>query len=699
MKTKFFTTLLLVVSTIIFSKAQTTFNLYQVSYYSPGGAQGVNIFCGTPKLINLSVYGNGTNYTPGQIINLYVNFGDGKDTTFTTTFSSGLWFDASFPHWYNTTGSFNVVVTATAPDFKTGTSQTKDPIIIESPCQTRVLMGNKDSLYYYYDKCEVPQKVNINFGGSTMMYNSASDSITIKASFGDGHDTIFKSGLYNIGGDYQQFYGYISHNFTSKGNYSMQIVGIGPDGKSDTITKMNAFLLKDTCGNILGRVYQDMNGDCQYNIGEPLIKYASVQLLENNMPIDWTNTNSKGEYWFDVPGSGNYSVKLYYGYSYYGSANICPASGVHSIASVPSLNNDFGLVCSGFDLTCNASGWRFRPGFMGGLYLFPGNKNCVPTAGTVKLILDPKLTFNSSYKQTPTINGDTLIFNYNSLSSLQYYWENYEYLTVMTSTSAQIGDSVCIKVIITPQASDTDPSNNIQTYCFPVTNSWDPNMKEVHAEGMNPAGNVAPNKTLTYTVHFQNNGTDTAYNISVLDTLDNNLNLQTFKILGSSHEVEPVILESNIMKFNFNNIMLPDDKVNEPASHGSVTYSIEQKQNLPLGTKINNTAHIFFDFNPAIITNTVITTIDTSTFVSSIVDYKKLVRTYPNPATNSVRVNFNNIQTGRVVKIVDLLGNEVINKRAEGISESLDMSKLPEGIYILLVNTEPSLKEKIIKIK
>ena len=59
-----------------------------------------------------------------------------------------------------------------------------------------------------------------------------------------------------------------------------------------------------------------------------------------------------------------------------------------------------------------------------------------------------------------------------------------------------------------------------------------------------------------------------------------------------------------MVEFNFDNILLPDSIVNEPGSHGYVKYGIKANAGLADFTAVQNTANIYFDFNPAIITNT-----------------------------------------------------------------------------------------------
>jgi len=73
---------------------------------------------------------------------------------------------------------------------------------------------------------------------------------------------------------------------------------------------------------------------------------------------------------------------------------------------------------------------------------------------------------------------------------------------------------------------------------------------------------------LTYKIRFQNTGTDTAFNIVVLDTLSDLLDVSTFVPLVSSHPYALEIVDSNVLKYSFENIMLPDSNINEPGSHG-----------------------------------------------------------------------------------------------------------------------------------
>jgi hypothetical protein len=93
--------------------------------------------------------------------------------------------------------------------------------------------------------------------------------------------------------------------------------------------------------------------------------------------------------------------------------------------------------------------------------------------------------------------------------------------------------------------------------------------------------------------------------VRIDDQIDiSKLDLATFEPTGASHSYSTLVDPNGFVQFVFNNIMLPDSGSNEPASHGFVTYRIKAKPDLQHGDQILNTAEIYFDDNPAIITNT-----------------------------------------------------------------------------------------------
>ncbi|MBI4646045.1 MAG: T9SS type A sorting domain-containing protein [Bacteroidia bacterium] len=158
--------------------------------------------------------------------------------------------------------------------------------------------------------------------------------------------------------------------------------------------------------------------------------------------------------------------------------------------------------------------------------------------------------------------------------------------------------------------SQDDLDDFIETDCHIVTGSYDPNEKQVSPAGLTTIYHYIDSTDVPeYIVYFQNTGTDTAFKVVIRDTLSPYLDITSIQPGAASHIYLLEILGSDVLQWTFNNIMLPDSNVNEPQSHGFVKYKINQQHGNSLGTIIENSAGIMFDFNPPVITNTVFNTI------------------------------------------------------------------------------------------
>ncbi|MBI3134421.1 MAG: T9SS type A sorting domain-containing protein [Bacteroidetes bacterium] len=149
---------------------------------------------------------------------------------------------------------------------------------------------------------------------------------------------------------------------------------------------------------------------------------------------------------------------------------------------------------------------------------------------------------------------------------------------------------------------DLDPINDI--YCGVVTGSYDPNDKTGFPLGVGNDHLIAANGKMDYVIRFQNTGTDTAFTVVIRDTLDLDLDIFSVQSGVASHDYSFQMYGPRVLEWTFNNILLPDSNVNEPASNGFLTFTVNQVPGLADGTEITNTGNIYFDFNPPIITNT-----------------------------------------------------------------------------------------------
>ncbi|MBL4716318.1 MAG: PKD domain-containing protein [Bacteroidia bacterium] len=156
----------------------------------------------------------------------------------------------------------------------------------------------------------------------------------------------------------------------------------------------------------------------------------------------------------------------------------------------------------------------------------------------------------------------------------------------------------------------------VSIWCAEITNSYDPNDKASVPEGITDNHYIKSTDNIEYKIRFQNTGTDTAFTVVIRDTLSPSLDPGSIKSGASSHDYQFKLYGDGILEWKFKNILLPDSNVNEPASHGFIMYTAEQKDGNAEGTVIENTAGIYFDFNPAVVTNTVSLTVSDTVFIN-----------------------------------------------------------------------------------
>ncbi|MDJ1499470.1 DUF7619 domain-containing protein [Xanthocytophaga agilis] len=158
-------------------------------------------------------------------------------------------------------------------------------------------------------------------------------------------------------------------------------------------------------------------------------------------------------------------------------------------------------------------------------------------------------------------------------------------------------------VDVLPQ-DDAEPEVAIQ--CMQIIDSFDPNDKQVSPAGT-PGYHYTPTNTeLKYTIRFQNTGTDYAYNVTIIDTLSEYLDIATLQIGAVSHAYKLDITGKGrpILTWIFPTINLPDSTRDQAGSNGFIQFTIKPKTNLAEKTHIENYADIFFDYNDPVRTNT-----------------------------------------------------------------------------------------------
>ncbi len=317
-----------------------------------------------------------------------------------------------------------------------------------------------------------------------------------------------------------------------------------------------------------------------------------------------------------------------------------------------------------------------RPGFVAS-YVMVITNNATPANNvTVSLQFDSsKLAFFPASSPW-VLSGNTLTYTYNSMLPFATHALPVYFLVAQPPT-VQGGTVLNYTATVSATGSDANPGNNTFVLNQTVVNSYDPNDINV-AQG----ASITPAQTandLNYTIRFQNTGTASAIRVRVETTLDANLDWNSFRFLASDHE-PAVQRNGNKVTFLFENIYLPAEQDDEPASHGYITYRIKPVSGIQLGESMQATANIYFDYNPAVVTNTVTTTVMQPMGVDA--NTASLFSLYPNPANGTVNLNLN-AEMGTAT-ITDILGKIVATAMLQQ-QTALDISALKSGMYFVKV--------------
>lgn len=226
--------------------------------------------------------------------------------------------------------------------------------------------------------------------------------------------------------------------------------------------------------------------------------------------------------------------------------------------------------------------------------------------------------------------------------------------------------------------------------CQPNIGSYDPNDKNAVPTGYDTERYIGQNVPLAYTIRFQNTGTDTAFTVVIRDTLSPWLDPLTVRPGASSHDYHFDLTGSGILIFDYQNILLPDSNVNEPASHGFVQFRVSPRADVPLETDILNRAAIYFDFNDPIITNTTVHRIGEN-FITvrawSPAAPKYAVQVAPHPVSESAWVRLSGApETGDYrLRLFDAGGRLAREMTADAPQFLLHRAALRAGAYFFLV--------------
>jgi uncharacterized repeat protein (TIGR01451 family) len=368
--------------------------------------------------------------------------------------------------------------------------------------------------------------------------------------------------------------------------------------------------LGPTCSNVQGDVYIDSNTNCVKDAGETGVPNTVIEFSPGTY---YGYTDAAGHYSANVPW-GNYNVIQHPPSTL---DPFCPASPVPISLSFTNLSDTVNFadtnaayvapVLIPLDVETNVGHGAAHPNstFVYGISVH-NLSNSPSGILTATLNYDTLLSFVSANPAPFSVSPGQVTWQ---LSSTTNFQTRYAHIYVsVPNNPLLLGDTLRASVNVQAANPETNLANNIDSTWHIITGPFDPNAKTVEQ----PAANFIPamDGLFNYTIQFQNTGNDTALNVEVIDTLDSDLDVATFVPGASSHTYTVDITGQGVIHFYFNNILLPDSNIDEPNSHGFVSFQIHSKANRTHGTTINNTSNIVFDFNPPINTNTTTNTVD-----------------------------------------------------------------------------------------
>jgi hypothetical protein len=453
--------------------------------------------------------------------------------------------------------------------------------------------------------------------------------------------------------------------------------------------------LLNTYPNVLsGHLTLDNDKNCIANNQDYSIWGGLVSASDANNQTYIALSNLAGDYRLSVP-NGTYILNHT---PTTNKVNACNTSSTSFIANATiQTKNYFDTLIpniNDFEVTGFLS--SRKPADTTWLRLYYQNSGTTLLNGTLKIIKDTSFNYLYSSPLISSIQNDTILY---SITNLKPDSSGSVFIQFCIKSSLQIGSNIRV-VYSYNLPNDISPWNNFDTIAVKASNL---SPKAVSSGFRNNSLQVNKpllidgNEYLTYRVNFQNSTGKTINKLVILDSLDADLDMTTFKIVKSSHPYKEIKLIKNILQVYYEGMNLKDSANFTNQSIGEFIFAVKPKNNLVPNTLIKNKAILLFDVYPQKVTNSVLNKIKGYTVGLNKVESRKqdeLIQVYPNPAKNKVKLiaSLTNI---RKIALYSIDGKEIysiVNLKTN--EQELDISGLLAGIYLIKVESEKGVDVK-----
>ncbi|MBX2980589.1 MAG: hypothetical protein KF905_14980 [Flavobacteriales bacterium] len=448
------------------------------------------------------------------------------------------------------------------------------------------------------------------------------------------------------------------------------------------------------CGTVslTGRSFIDEDLDCNWSASEVVVPQTIIEVLPGPF---YATTSTTGEY-FMLLNDGAYTISQI---NPYVTDHCAPAPQPFTIAGGGSqVTIDFpDTAATALDLAVSMSSGAARVGFSYQQAVAVQNLSARQSGAiTLTLNIPTEIEYTSAEPAPNTVQGTTLVWQLPALGPFQQQSVQVHYQVPVDISLIGTQLATVATVTIDPQEEET--GNNSTVHTRTITAAYDPNDK-IATTSSGASGSsfyIDLDNWIDYNIRFQNTGNDTAFTVVITDTLPSALNPTTIQMGAASHPFTWELKGPGILEFTFNNILLPDSFVNEPASHGFVGFRIRPHMPVLLGEEISNTANIFFDFNPPVITEPSVLLAEFSTSIRNI--QAPVLSIHPNPATESATIT---TSQDRILRW-SLFGSDgrlVSTGRADSDIHLIELAGLAPGSYIVQAECSSGATLRTILIK
>jgi Secretion system C-terminal sorting domain len=548
--------------------------------------------------------------------------------------------------------------------------------------QTYILPLNETTKYAsfgnYLGACAAPFTVNNEYVEVNWDGNFSAKPIQIQLNLGDGTILSFDrlQSLFTSQINYLNY----NHTYNSYGTFNKFITII--DSVSNIVvanpyinSKVKIF---STCSSLIGGFYNDSLNNCAYDATETFLPYQLSKIKYNFSDSSWRFSDITGRIYIDS--LGNNQKLLIDSINYHGDSLVCVANpytastfnGTFLLPHTPSHVNDWGLL---------AAHSKYGNNQLDTFFVAIQNNHSSNAIGKLKMQYNAQQNFIWS-SITPTTNSNQLAeWQLNVANGIP------NIIKIVLYNNASSQNIFCTKFSLDTLSNEINISNNTFEICDSLNSTF--GAYTINATSFNalPGGIVLANQPLVYKIEFTNTTGQNVTNLKIIDSLDNDFNLNTLQVLYASHKTQFYLSNNGVLAAE-SITLLPDINDDSALCKYVLIFSIEPNSNLNANTIVNNQALVIASDSLCFQNQTNITynKMAVPNAIANDQVIQNEITIFPNPTSGILRINCLQALHDATVQLFSITGEKLLSiNHQKGMHCSVDLEKYASGIYFIEV--------------